>query len=113
MPTKEGRTIDHEVVSKGIIDFINELGDISDSSDTSGESWRVVVFNNETNSFQEVIDILVVAIRCSTEKAEAFASEIHHRGLSVVYMGSKIRCEKISSIIATIGIKVLVDKAQE
>lgn len=95
-------------ISQTIIDSINELDEFGD------KNWGIIVFNNNYNTFTEVINILVKAIECSPEKAEAFASEIHYRGLAIVYCSHyKSDCEKRANIITTIGIKVAVEKLTE
>lgn len=74
----------------------------------SGERWFVTVFNNETNTYDEVITILIIATNCSPEEAWIETWEIDHLGQSVVHCGGQEECESAAEIIATIGIRVEV-----
>jgi ATP-dependent Clp protease adapter protein ClpS len=72
--------------------------------------WIVIVFDNPTNTFDEVIGILQKATGCSLEEAEMETWEVHHLGRSVVHHGDQAECERAASVIATIGIQVKVEQ---
>jgi ATP-dependent Clp protease adapter protein ClpS len=84
-----------------------------DLSDTAEEQrtgeYLVIVFNNEVNTFDQVITILQKATGCSLEEAEMETWEIHHMGKSVVHHADQGECERVAAIIATIGIRVAVE----
>jgi ATP-dependent Clp protease adapter protein ClpS len=86
------------------------LPDLENRSDTeqTGE-FIVIVFNNDHNTYDEVITILQKATGCSLEEAEMETWEIDHTGRSVVHHGERAECERAASVIATIGIKVAVE----
>jgi ATP-dependent Clp protease adapter protein ClpS len=84
-----------------------DLGDAGAVEET-GE-FIVIVFNNDTNTYDEVISILQKATGCSLEEAEMETWEIDHTGRAVVHHGDRTECERAASIIATIGIKVAVE----
>ncbi len=73
--------------------------------------WTVIVFNNETNTYEEVMHILQVATQCSPEEAYMETWEIDHMGQSVVHVATKAECEKVAAVISTIGIKTAVSEA--
>ncbi len=77
-------------------------------TDTQTESWVVVVFNNETNTYEEVMMILMVATHCDEEEAYIETWEVDHLGKSVVHCAGKEECEDVAHIIRQIGIKVEV-----
>ena len=84
--------------------------DLLDSgSDPSGD-WIVIVFNNDYNTWDEVIGILQKATGCSLEEAEMETWEIDNLGRSVVHHGVQDECDRAAAIIATIGIKVAVEQ---
>ena len=74
------------------------------------DEYIVIVFNNEVNTFDQVIGILQKATGCSLEEAEMETWEIHHTGRSVVHHGDQAECERAAGIIATIGIQVAVER---
>ena len=68
--------------------------------------WMVVVYNNNTNTYEEVITILVLATGCDLEEAYIEAWEIDHYGQCVVYRASSDECQGVAQVISTIGIRV-------
>ena len=69
------------------------------------DSYRVVLFNDEEHTFDEVINQLMKAIRCSRQKAEKHTWEVHTRGRSIVYAGTISGCLRVSSILEEIALK--------
>jgi ATP-dependent Clp protease adapter protein ClpS len=86
------------------------LPDLSDAVETerTGE-YLVIVFNNDYNTFDEVIHILQKATGCSLEEAEMETWEIDALGKSIVHHADREECERVAAIIATIGIRVAVE----
>ncbi len=82
--------------------------DLDSLSQLNGEHI-VIVFNNETNTFDQVIRILQKATGCTLEEAEMETWEIHHCGRSVVHHADREECDRVAAIIATIGIEVAVE----
>ena len=83
----------------------------ADDTDTGVRGgWIVTVFDNNYNTYEEVIAILVAATGCSTHEALTEAWEVDHLGKSVVHHGSERECKKAAEIIATIGIRVEVSE---
>jgi ATP-dependent Clp protease adaptor protein ClpS len=76
--------------------------------DTGTGEYIVIVYNNDYNTYDEVIAILMRATGCSREEAEMETWEIDHLGQSVVHHGSEEECERAAAIIRTIGIQVEV-----
>ncbi|MDQ3699305.1 MAG: ATP-dependent Clp protease adaptor ClpS [Chloroflexota bacterium] len=71
---------------------------------------KVIVHNNDFNTFDEVIAILIKAVAgMSFERATALATEIHTSGAAVPYVGPLERAEAVAAVIRTIGIKVTVE----
>jgi ATP-dependent Clp protease adapter protein ClpS len=76
-----------------------------------GRGWVVTVFDNDYNTWEEVMTILQVATGCGVEEAYMETWEIHHQGLSVVHCADKEECERVAAIIVRIGIKVTVSES--
>ncbi len=92
--------------SPGII----ENPEILDSHTGNGEHWIVTVYNNEYNTWDEVVHILMVATGCSEDEADMETWEVDHLGKSVVHHGGQEDCETAAEIIAQIGIRVEVSE---
>ncbi|MCE9557400.1 MAG: ATP-dependent Clp protease adaptor ClpS [Armatimonadetes bacterium] len=68
----------------------------------------MTVYNNDTNTYEEVIAILMIATGCDFEEAHMEAWEIDHLGASTVHIEGKPECEVVAAIIGQIGIRVEV-----
>jgi ATP-dependent Clp protease adapter protein ClpS len=88
---------------------IQLLPDLQDQNTDIGSGEHIViVYDNDRNTFEEVISILIRATGCTIEEAEIETWEVHHLGKSVVHHASAEECERVASIIRTIGIRVEV-----
>lgn len=67
-------------------------------------SSKVVLYNDDWHTFDEVIAQLIVAVKCTYEQARAFAFEVHVKGKSIVFNGSINECLKVSSILEEIAL---------
>jgi ATP-dependent Clp protease adaptor protein ClpS len=70
--------------------------------------FKVILYNDDWHTFDEVIVQLIKAISCNVEEARAFAFEVHVKGLAVVYNGSLQKCLKVSSILEEIELHTQV-----
>ena len=66
------------------------------------EPAKVLLFNDDVHTFEEVIAQLIKALRCPTERAEALTWEVHTSGKAVVYSGDIARCMEVSSVLQEI-----------
>jgi hypothetical protein len=70
--------------------------------------WMVTIFNNMSNSLDEVVAVLVRATGCSTEEAAIETWEAHVYGKAHVHFSRKAECERVAGIISSIGVKTEV-----
>jgi ATP-dependent Clp protease adaptor protein ClpS len=68
----------------------------------------VVIHNNETNSVDEVVNILMIATDCDLEEAMIETWEAHHFGKANVHFAAKPVCEEAAQVISSIGVKTEV-----
>lgn len=88
-----------------------ERPELSDQGSTSVHpGWIVTVFNNEVNTYDEVIFILMAATGCDLGEAEIETWEVDHLGQSVVHQAGEDECRRAAEIIGTIGIRVEVSE---
>lgn len=73
-----------------------------------GSGFLVVVYDNDRNTWDDVVMILQKATGCTLEEAEIETWEVDNLGKSVVHHGSREECERAAGIIRTIGIRVEV-----
>ena len=65
----------------------------------------VVIFNNDHNTMNEVVMILMTATGCDLEEARIETWEAHHYGKASVHFASKEECETVAETISSIGIQ--------
>jgi len=73
-------------------------------------NWIVTVFDNSTNSYDEVIFILMVATGCTEDEAYIETWEIDNLGKSVVHQSSEEVCNTAAKMISTIGLRTEVSQ---
>jgi len=73
-----------------------------------GSGWIVIVYDNDKNTWPQVIAILMKATACTQEEAEIETWEVDNLGKSVVHHGGQEECNRAAAIIRTIGIRVEV-----
>ena len=73
------------------------------------EPAKVILFNDNVHSFEEVIVQLIKAIKCTQNKAEGLAWEVHNTGKAVVYAGDLLRCMDVSSVLEEIRLMTQIE----
>ena len=81
---------------------------IQPGSGQGGGRWMVVIYNNDYNSVEEVIDVLVQATGCNVQEAEIETWEAHTYGKAPVHFSTKAECENAAAVISRIGVKTEV-----
>ena len=85
------------------------ITDIEDDNGIgNGLGTKVVLFNDNVHTFEQVISQLMKAIKCSEETAFYHANTIHTKGQSDVYKGKIERCLTVSSILNEINLKTTI-----
>lgn len=64
--------------------------------------WRVIVYNDEIHTFDEVIVQLIKATGCTTAQAEQHAWTIHTQGKDCVFQGEFTECFRVQGILREI-----------
>lgn len=70
---------------------------------------RVILFNDDWHTFEEVILQLIKATGCSRQRAEALTWEVHTRGKAAVYEGELPQCLRVSSVLEEIGLHTQIE----
>ena len=81
---------------------------LTDEETTIGLLSKVVLFNDDWHTFDEVIYQLIKATGCAFEKARDHAFEVHVKGKSIVYTGDLKECLKVSSVLEEIALNTQV-----
>lgn len=73
---------------------------------STGEGWIVTVYNNDTNTYEEVMTVLMLATACTADEAYIEAWEVDHYGACVVHRADEEECKGVADVIGVIGIRV-------
>lgn len=77
--------------------------DLLDASTRTGR-WMVVIFNNEVNTFDEVVATLMEATGCDVQEAYIEAWEAHTYGQAPVHFANREECDAAAQVISRIGV---------
>jgi ATP-dependent Clp protease adapter protein ClpS len=64
--------------------------------------WRVILFNDEVHTFNEVIVQLQLATGCSQARAEALTWRVHTHGQAVVHEDDFEGCFRVQQVLRRI-----------
>lgn len=81
---------------------------LDDTETLIATPYKVLLFNDNVHTFDEVIHQVCKAIDCAAEHAEAIANEVHTRGKSIVFNGDMSECLRVSSILEEIALHTQV-----
>jgi ATP-dependent Clp protease adapter protein ClpS len=71
------------------------------------EDWVTEIYNDDETAYEAVIDILMVATKCSLEEAEIETWEAHNFGKAKVHFSTQCECVKVAETIQSIGVKAI------
>jgi len=80
-----------------------------DEDTATQEPAKVILFNDDVHTFDEVIGQLIKAIHCDSTRAEAIAWEVHTQGKAMVYEGPMPECLKVSHILEEIDLHTQIE----
>jgi ATP-dependent Clp protease adapter protein ClpS len=70
---------------------------------------KVILFNDEIHSFDEVIGQIIKATGYDTTKAEGLTWEVHNSGKAMVFEGPMDNCLKVSHILEEIALNTQIE----
>lgn len=70
---------------------------------------KVILYNDDVHTFDEVIAQIIKATGYSYSKAEAITWEVHLKGKGVVYTGDISECLRVSAVLEEIGLHTQIE----
>ena len=70
---------------------------------------KVILFNDEEHTFDEVIGQIIKATGCDVQKAEALTWEVHTAGKAMVYQGEMTKCVQVSGVLEEIELMTQIE----
>ena len=77
--------------------------------DKTATPGRVILYNDDWHTFEDVIGQLIKATSCTEKKAEKHALNVHNNGREVVFNGKREDCQKVAAILREIRLQTEVD----
>jgi ATP-dependent Clp protease adapter protein ClpS len=71
--------------------------------------WRVILYDDDVHTFDEVIFQLVKATGCSEQDAERHAWTVHTEGKDCVYTGDFFACFRVQGVLREIQLVTEVE----
>ncbi len=69
---------------------------------------RVVLFNDDWHTFEEVTEQLIKALSCTFEQGRSYAFEAHANGKAIVFNGGMQDCLRVSSVLEEIALNTQI-----
>lgn len=84
-------------------DFPVEVPDVVEETRIA-EPWRVVLFNDNVHTFDEVIHQIMVATSCPMNRAAELAWQVHTTGKAIVFYGEFEDCFRVQTVLREIAL---------
>lgn len=81
----------------------------NEAEDLTSHGFRVILYNDDHHSIDEVILQLQKATGCNLEKAIDITLEAHTQGRAVCYKGGRSDCQKVCRVLREIRLQCEVD----
>lgn len=79
-----------------------EVLDMPREDEAEDTPWRVILYDDDIHTFDEVINQLLKALDCSVEKAEEITMKVHNEGKATAKEGSFEECLQVNSVLQEI-----------
>lgn len=79
-----------------------DVMDLPEEEEAEDTPWRVILYDDDIHTFDEVINQLIKALGCTVEKAEEITLKVHNEGKALAYEGSFEDCLKVNSVLQEI-----------
>ena len=73
------------------------------------EPARVILYNDEVHTFDEVIGQIIKATGYDEARAEALTWEVHNNGKAMVFVGPITQCVQVSHILEEIELLTQIE----
>lgn len=64
--------------------------------------WRVILYDDDIHTFDEVIEQLMKALNCNESHAEELTYKVHNEGKAEVFEGSFEECFEVNGVLKEI-----------
>lgn len=79
-----------------------EVLEEEETDDDEDSPWRLILYDDDIHTFEEVIGQLKKALGCSQSHAEELTYKVHNEGKAQVYEGPFEECFEINGVLKEI-----------
>lgn len=79
-----------------------DLLELAETEEKETTPWKLILYDDDVHTFDEVINQLIKALNCGIPEAEELTWKVHNDGKAVVYEGTFEDCLKINSVLQEI-----------
>jgi ATP-dependent Clp protease adaptor protein ClpS len=79
-----------------------EVLELTEEEEATDTPWRLILYDDDIHTFDEVINQLIKALGCSVSHAEELTLKVHNDGKATVFEGSFEECLKINAVLLEI-----------
>jgi len=94
----------------------NEMPDVEikqmeevETTNISNFNAKVILFNDDVHTFDEVAEQIVKAINCTYNYAMDITNDVHVHGKAVVYDGDMAECLNVSAVLEEIHLRTQIE----
>lgn len=96
-------------MSEVMPDVLYEVDEEKDTEIGVQEPAKVILFNDEVHTFDEVIGQIIKATGCDYRRAEALTWQVHNNGKAVVFEGEMTKCVQVSHVLEEIALMTQIE----
>ncbi|MEQ8524196.1 ATP-dependent Clp protease adaptor ClpS [Gracilimonas sp.] len=94
--------IDELVLSGTEVEETTETKEKEEVKDAVNTPWRLILYDDDIHTFEEVISQLMKATGCSLSEAEEKTWKVHNEGKALVHEGEFEECLRIDGVLKEI-----------
>lgn len=94
--------IDPFVLSETEVEETTETKEKEEVQDAIDTPWRLILYDDDIHTFDEVISQLMKATGCSRSEAEKKTWKVHNEGKALVHEGEFEECLRIDGVLKEI-----------
>jgi len=79
------------------------------TTNVSNFNAKVILFNDDVHTFDEVVEQIIKAINCTYNYAVDVTNDVHVHGKGVVYDGEMTECLNVSAILEEINLHTQIE----
>jgi len=88
-----------------------DVQSLIDNDVGTANPYKVILFNDESHTGEQVARQIMKAIKCDTDEALRIMLEAHKTGRAIVYVGGLERCEHVEAVLAEIKLGTKIEPA--